>query len=51
MGSTGRRPWIRDHPTAVTVGVVLTVAGTLCLYDAYERRGRDKPFWLRFLPV
>lgn len=46
-----RRPWIRDHATAVLLGVTLTTAGALCLYDAYEHRGRDKPFWTHFLPV
>lgn len=42
-----RRPWIPKQRTAVIVGVVLFVAGSLALYDAYEHRGRRSPFFLR----
>jgi len=42
-----RRPWIPNHRTAVIVGVVLFVAGSLALYDAYEHRGRRSPVLLR----
>ena len=39
------RPLIRDHRTAVIVGGVLVLAGFAVLYDAWEGRGRRKP-WL-----
>lgn len=40
---------IRDHHTAVLVGLALTAAGAWVLYDAYEGRGKRPPFYLRFL--
>ncbi|MDB4872805.1 MAG: hypothetical protein JWL97_3809 [Gemmatimonadales bacterium] len=41
------RPLIGDHRTAVMVGIGLTVAGAYVLYDAHERAGKHRPFWLR----
>jgi hypothetical protein len=41
-----RRPWIAHQPTAVVVGVALTVAGFAMLYDAWEGRGGRKPWFL-----
>lgn len=41
---------IRDRKTAVIVGVGLYLAGSLVLWDAYERRGAGRPFAMRFLP-
>lgn len=40
---------IRDHHTAVLVGLALTAAGGWMLYDAYEGRGRSRPFLMRWL--
>jgi len=45
-----RRPWVSGRPVALWGGVALTVAGALLLWDAHERRGVERPFWLRFLP-
>lgn len=45
-----RKPWIKDRQTAVIVGIGLYLAGSIVLYDAYEHRGRGRPFGLRFLP-
>jgi hypothetical protein len=42
-------PVIPDRRTAQLAGVVLLVAGAYCLYDAYEGRGRPRPFLMRFL--
>lgn len=42
-----RSPVIRDHRTAVAVGLGLLIAGLAVLYDAYEGRGRARPFWMR----
>jgi len=42
-------PWIRNQRTAVFVGIGLTVAGAAVLYDAYDRRGRKRPFTLRVI--
>ena len=38
-----RRPFFRDQSTAVVVGVALFLAGSFCLYDAWERRGATTP--------
>lgn len=35
---------------AVTVGVVLTAAGSWLLFEGYELSGRARPWLLRFLP-
>ena len=45
------RPAIADQGRAKWLGIALTVAGALVLYDAYERRGGNRPFLLRFLPT
>jgi hypothetical protein len=42
-----RRSLIPDDRTAVVVGVGLTVAGAWVLYEAHEKRGKHRPFWLR----
>lgn len=35
----------RSHRTALAAAVVLTAAAAVCWHDAYERRGRRRP-WL-----
>lgn len=42
-----RKPWIRDHTTAVLLGLLLFVGGAMVLYDAYEGRGKPAPRILR----
>jgi hypothetical protein len=45
------RPLVRDRSTAIVVGLGLTAAGMLLLYDAWEGRGGRKPRILGpFLP-
>lgn len=44
------KPTIPDHRTAVLAGVLFIGVGSWCLFDAYERRGRSKPFWTKLLP-
>lgn len=41
------KPMVKDHLTAVWIGVLLFAAGAWFLYDAYERRGRPTPKWMR----
>lgn len=41
---------VADHRSAVMIGVGLYLAGTLFLWDAYEHRGKGRPFALRWLP-
>jgi hypothetical protein len=46
-----RRPaLIRSHRVELTLGVALFVASTWLIWDAYEGRGRRRPFPARFLP-
>ena len=45
-----RRPWIRDRRTALLLGYGGLLVGSFALYDAYESRGRDKPFIAKFWP-
>lgn len=44
------KPWIRDRNTALWVGYLGIVIGALALYDAYENRGRRRPFATKLLP-
>ncbi|WP_154793318.1 hypothetical protein [Occultella kanbiaonis] len=44
------RPFIGDRRVALTAGLVLVVAGAWLLKDAYERRGRSRPFLMRLVP-
>ena len=45
-----RRPYIRDRNHALLIGYVGIVVGALALYDAYENRGRSRPFATKLLP-
>lgn len=42
-----KKPLFRNKNTAVIVGGALFVAGSFCLYDAWERRGGQTPKVLR----
>jgi len=44
------KPLIADRRTAQIAGVLMVSAGAWLLYDAYERRGRTRPFALKLLP-
>jgi hypothetical protein len=41
---------IPDRRTAQLAGVLFIVLGAACLHDAYEARGRSRPFVTKFLP-
>lgn len=43
-------PMIRDQRNAQIAGVLLFCAGAYLLHDAYEARGKTRPFWTRVLP-
>ena len=47
---SGRKAWVKNPKTALWAGIGFYLAGSILLYDAFERRGRDRPFGLRFLP-
>jgi hypothetical protein len=44
------QPVIRDARTAKLLGVACVIAGSWLLYDAYEARGKSKPFAMKWLP-
>lgn len=46
----GRPLHFANQRTAVWVGIAFYLAGSWCLWDAHERRGKDRPFSFRFLP-
>lgn len=41
---------VKDRKTALALGVAAYVLGSRLLWEAYEGRGRDKPWWPRLLP-
>jgi hypothetical protein len=45
-----RGPVVPDRRTAQMAGVGFVFLGAWLLYDAYEARGRQRPFWTRLLP-
>lgn len=44
-----RRP-IRDRHLELSAGVACFLAASWLIWDAYEGRGRNRPFLARFLP-
>lgn len=45
-----RRPFIPDRTTALVVGYAGVFLGALALWDAYEGRGKTRPFLTKLLP-
>lgn len=43
-------PRIQDRRTEVLVGAVLLIAGSWFMWDAYDGRGRRRPWGLSLLP-
>lgn len=51
MSSHRRKAWaFTDARHSVAAGVVLTAIGSYLLYEGYDRRGRTRPWLMRFLP-
>ena len=44
------RPVVPDQRTALLAGVVCVSVGSWLLWDAYEHRGRTRPWIMRWLP-
>jgi len=44
-----RKPLVADRRTALVLGLAAYALGTLMLWDAYEHRGKDRPFLFRFV--
>ncbi|MFL6144518.1 MAG: hypothetical protein ACJ72N_21980 [Labedaea sp.] len=45
-----RRPLVHDRELALCLGLAAYVVGAVLLWDAFEGRGRGKPFWVKLLP-
>lgn len=45
-----RSPLIRDRSVELALGVGLFLLSAWLIYDAYEGRGRQRPFVAHFLP-
>jgi hypothetical protein len=45
-----RGPFIRDQQLALIIGYAGIILGALALWDAYEARGRQRPFMVKLLP-
>jgi hypothetical protein len=45
-----KRPLFANRQTALVVGWGAIVLGSYALYDAYEKRGRSRPFFTKFAP-
>lgn len=41
---------VHDPAMEKLIGATLLITGAYLLYEAYEKRGRRRPFALRFLP-
>lgn len=41
---------LRDRSVELTLGIGLFIASAWLIYDAYEGRGRPRPFVARLLP-
>jgi hypothetical protein len=47
---TGRGPLIPSRRAALLLGYGGILLGAVALWDAYERRGKRRPFLTKFLP-
>lgn len=50
MTSNRRGPLIPDRRAALVLGYGGILVGALALWDAYEVRGKRRPFLTKFLP-
>jgi hypothetical protein len=44
-----RRPFIADRRSAMLLGMVAYGVAAIVFWDAFEGRGRHRPFWTRFV--
>lgn len=45
-----KRPRIRNRRAAMVLGYGGVIVGSWALWEAYERRGKTRPFWAKFVP-
>lgn len=44
------KPYIKDRRLALYTGLAAYVVGSMLLWDAYENRGKRRPFATKLLP-
>lgn len=44
---TRARPYVADRQTALVLGFGAYLLGSFLIWDAYEHRGKSRPFWHR----
>lgn len=49
-GGKGHGAPVMSRNTALTLGYGGILLGAWCLWEAYEKRGRQRPFLVKFLP-
>ena len=47
MRRAGRGHYISDPRVETAAGIAAFIAGAILLHDAYEKRARPQPVWLR----
>lgn len=45
-----KKPFFRSRQCALVIGYGGIIVGALALWDAYEQRGRQRPFLTKLLP-
>jgi hypothetical protein len=45
-----RRLLVRDRTNALWLGYGALVVGSYLLYEAYEKRGKGRPWWSKLAP-
>lgn len=45
-----RQPVVEDPRVALALGFAAAVFAGYMFYDAHEGRGRERPWWVRFVP-
>ncbi|MGI8685133.1 MAG: hypothetical protein ACR2MO_08625 [Acidimicrobiales bacterium] len=49
MSPARSQPLIGDRNTALALGVAATVLGSILLWDAWEHRGKSRPWAMRLV--
>jgi len=50
MSAPDRTPLVPDARVAVVLGCAAALFAGFMFYDAHEGRGKDRPWWVRFIP-
>jgi uncharacterized membrane protein HdeD (DUF308 family) len=45
-----RKPIFQSSQTSLILGIGASIAGVWLIYDAFDGRGKDRPFWVSLFP-